>query len=65
MTGITDYAGNVVSDKAGYLILVAPDSRIDFKAGSMEGLYLMDLNPEEARRAQADCCWFEHDLLPR
>ena len=50
---------------SGQSILVAPDSRIDFKAGSMEGLYLMDLNPEEARREHAACCWFAHDLLPR
>ena len=50
---------------SGQSILVAPDSRIDFKAGGMEGLYLMDFKPEEASRAQADCCWFEHDLLPR
>ena len=50
---------------AGESLLVAPDSRIEFKAGGMEGLYVMDVNLEEARQAQAACCWFEHDLLPR
>ena len=50
---------------AGHSILVAPDSRIEFKAGGMEGLYLMDVDLEEARQAQAECCWFDFDLLPR
>ena len=50
---------------AGESLLVAPDSRIEFKAGSMEGLYVMDVKLEEARQAQAECCWFDFDLLPR
>ena len=51
---------------AGESLLVAPDGRIEFKAGGLEGLYVMDFDPEEARRAREGCaCWFAFDLLPR
>ena len=50
---------------AGHSTLVAPDSRIEFKAGGLEGLYVMDLDPEEARKAREGCSWFDFDLLPR
>ena len=50
---------------AGHSMLVAPDSRIEFKAGGLEGLYVMDVDPEEARKAREGCSWFDFDLLPR
>ena len=42
---------------AGQSMLAGPDGRILLKAGAMDGLYVMDFDPAEARSARANCAW--------
>ena len=42
---------------AGHSMLAGPDGRILLKAGSMDGLYVVDFDPAEARSARANCAW--------
>lgn len=48
---------------AGESLVAAPDGRILFKAGGLEGVYVVDVDLSEAEKARQSRCWLDFELL--